>query len=140
MAKVIAGRGELPFSIGGFCVPVANINGVIKNNINIFRQRSDNTFDLVDTDGNIFSFIRLTYTDKDGQYLDTSASDSVLSTLLGKNTFFMRIDQAFVTSFQTHKIKLSSGESIYKPWDLYFCNAPPPPSVLDLDFVNKDDE
>lgn len=125
--KPIAGMGELPYNIGGFCVTAANINGELKYNLNILQQRSSNVFDLIDTDFNVYTFVSLTSYDKNRKKLDPSKSATELAVLLPKNTFVITVDSSdTITAFQSNKIKLNSGLMKYQPWDLYFCNIPDP--------------
>lgn len=125
--KPIAGQGDLPYYIGGFCVTAANINGELKYNLNIFKQRSSYVYDLIDTDFNVYTFISITTHDKNKQKIDPSKSATELGDLLPKNTFIIKVNESnFITAFQSNKLKLSTGLSMFKPWDLYFCNIPDP--------------
>lgn len=130
MGKAIAGMGKLPYDVGGFCVPFANIKGEIKTNLNIFRQRSYNIFDLIDVDKNVFKFIKITYVDKNGYELISSTNDSELASTIGPNTFFIKSNESFVISFHYNKLKLVNGGFIYHPWELYYCNVPGTDTVL----------
>lgn len=136
--KPIAGMGDLPYNIGGFCVTAANINGELKYNLNILQQRSSNVFDLIDTDFNVYTFVSLTSYDKNKIKLDPSKSATELAALLPKNTFVITVDSSdTITAFQSNKIKLNSGLMKYRPWDLYFCNIPDPDGGDGFDPTNS---
>lgn len=138
MGKPIAGRGDLPYNIGGFCVSAAKYKGQTYTNLNIIKQRSYTVFDLVKTDGTVLEFVQLTYRDTKHVPLDSTKDASVLVNEINDDTFFIKATNnvsgstAFITSFQYNKIKLSNGESLYRPWDLFFCNVTPETPSIDI--------
>lgn len=130
--KSISKQGVLPFNIGGFCVTAANINGELKYNLNIFNQRSSTMYDLIDTNFNVYTFISITSIGSNNVPLDPTQTPQVLAPLLPRNSFIITVDSSsFIESFQTNKLKLSTGSFKYHPWDLYFCNIPDTDSTFD---------
>lgn len=132
MGKPIAGMGDLPYNIGGFCITAANIDGDLKYNLNIFQQRSSTIFDLIDTDFNVYTFISITNYSSDNKKLIPTETAEEIAQKLNKNTFVIKVDDAFISSFQSNKIKLSNGLMKYEPWDLYYCNIPTETASLDI--------
>jgi|AGFS01.1.fsa_nt_gi hypothetical protein len=137
MGKPIAKAGNSPFTTGGYCVTAAKINGVTYTNLNIYQQRSDMVFDLIDTSGNIYTFISLVYNNSESQTLNPSLSTEVLVNSISDNCFFIKAtnslttNTSFVISFQSNKLKLANGEMLYRPFDLFYCNIPTPePFIL----------
>lgn len=120
--KAIAGAGQLPFNLGGFLVDAANIKGVMYEDLNIYQQRSDVMFDLIDKDGTIHQFVQLVYKDANGQPLDVTKSNSVLQGEIMKNSFFIKStdtsDLSFIIAFQLNKVKLSNGTVNFKPFPI----------------------
>ena len=100
MGKPIAGQNQFPYTIGGFCVQGASYNGSTYHNLNIFKQRSDCIFDLIDTSGNVYTKVQLTYLDKDNNVLNYSTGDLELVEELNRNSFYMRADDKFISSIQ----------------------------------------
>lgn len=128
--KPIAGPNMEPFGLGGFCINGANIDGRPYTKLNIYQQRSDVLFDLIDGDGIIHQYIQLVHVDSNQQPLDPNESDSVLQSKIGKNTFFIKtqdpntLEPTFIFQYYTNLIKLSNGEVAYRPWEyVNFCNA-----------------
>lgn len=124
MAKPIAGVNDYPYGKCGFIV-----NGVVLRNLDrltnlrIYKQRSIDTFDLIDpsTDA-IYQKVQLTGYDRRGEPLDYSKSDSALLDDINKNEFFVRgynddmTKFGFVIRFMTHKKTLSNRQVLY---DMY---------------------
>lgn len=118
MGKPIANKGDFIFGNGGILIDIANINGKIETNVNIYRQRSSKVFDLILNSGEIAKFISITSTDKNGQNLDPTANSNDLSLLINDNSFFIKAttesnQPGFVISLQLNKAVLSNGGAVY---------------------------
>lgn len=125
MGKPIAGQNQFPYTVGGFLVDGANINGVTyAKKLYIYKQRSYNTYDLQDTDGNIFRFIKIGYQDVDGNMLNYFDVDEDLVETIPKNTFFLKIQDpsrnifSFVRIYQWHKCITVEGDYVYRTSDI----------------------
>lgn len=125
MGKPIAGQDQFPYTVGGFLVDGANINGVTyAKKLYIYKQRSYDIYDLQDTDGNIFRFIKLGYQDVDGNTLNYFDVDEDLVLTIPKNTFFLKIQDparnifSFVRIYQWHKCITVEGDYVFRTSDI----------------------
>lgn len=125
MGKPIAGQNQFPYTIGGFLVDGAKINGVTyAKKLYIHKQRSYDIYDLMDTDGNIFKFIRIVGNDVGGNRLNYFTVSEELVKIIPNNTFFLKIQDAsrnifsFVRIYQWHKCITVDGEYVYRTSDI----------------------
>lgn len=125
MGKPIAGQNQFPYTVGGFLVDGANINGVTyAKKLYIYKQRSYDMYDLQDVDGNIFRFIRLGYKDTSGNMLNYFDVDESLVETIPVNTFFLKIQDparnifSFVRIYQWHKCITVEGDYVYRTSDI----------------------
>lgn len=125
MGKPIAGQDQFPYTVGGFLVDGANINGVTyAKKLYIYKQRSYDTYDLQDTNGNIFRFIKIVYQDVDGNMLNYFDVDEELVLTIPENTFFLKIQDpsrnifSFVRIYQWHKCITVEGDYVFRTADI----------------------
>lgn len=125
MGKPIAGQNQFPYTIGGFLVDGANINGVTyAKKLYIHKQRSYNTYDLMDVSGNIYRFIKIGYRDTDGNKLNYFDVDEDLVETIPENTFFLKIQDpsrnifSFVRIYQWHKCITVDGDYVFRTADI----------------------
>lgn len=125
MGKPIAGQHQFPYGLTGFLVDGANINGVrYAKKLYIYKQRSYNTYDLMDEDGTIFRFIRIGYHDIDGNRLNYFDISQELADKIPINTFFMKIQDpsrgifSFVRIYQYHKCITVDGDYVFRTADI----------------------
>jgi|AGFS01.1.fsa_nt_gi hypothetical protein len=121
MGKPIAGQDQFPYNTNGFLVDAAKINGVtFSKSLYIYKQRSDTYYDLQDTSGTIYQFVKIVGTDQDKkplQYFDTSED---IALKLENNTFCMKIQDptrgifSFVRLYQWHKCITFDGDYIFR--------------------------
>jgi len=121
MGKPIAGQNQFPYTVGGFLVDGAKINGVTyAKKLYIHKQRSYSMYDLMDTDGNIFRFIRIGYQDNLGNMLNYFDTAENLVETIPNNTFFLKIQDAsrnifsFVRIYQWHKCITVEGDYVFR--------------------------
>lgn len=92
MGRPIAKQNILPFGSNGIVVTAAKKrNGDILTNLYIHKQRSVNVFDLIDTDGNIYQFMKLIVDNEKGIAIDYKLPTPELIKLLKPNTFFITV-------------------------------------------------
>lgn len=125
MGKPIAGQNQFPYAVGGFLVDGANINGVTyAKKLYIYKQRSYDIYDLQDTTGNIYQFIRLGYRNTNGEMLNYFDVDEELVETIPTNTFFLKIQDpsrnifSFVRIYQWHKCITVEGDYVYRTQDI----------------------
>lgn len=125
MGKPIAGQNQFPYAVGGFLVDGANINGVTyAKKLYIYKQRSYDTYDLQDTSGNIFRFIKIGYQDVNGKMLNYFDVAEDLVETIPVNTFFLKIQDparnifSFVRIYQWHKCITVEGDYVYRTSDI----------------------
>ena len=125
MGKPIAGQNQFPYTIGGFLVDGAKINGVTyAKKLYIHKQRSYDLYDLMDTDGNIFKFIRIVGNDVNGKRLNYFTVSEELVETIPNNTFFLKIQDAarnifsFVRIYQWHKCITVDGDYVFRTADI----------------------
>lgn len=125
MGKPIAGQNQFPYTIGGFLVDGAKINGVTySKELYIHKQRSYDIYDLMDTDGNIFRFIRIVGNDMAGKRLNYFTVAEELVEQIPNNTFFLKIQDpsrdiySFVRIYQWHKCITVDGDYVYRTPDI----------------------
>lgn len=125
MGKPIAGQNQFPYSIGGFLVDGAKINGITyTKKLYIYKQRSYNMYDLQDDKGNIFQFIEIGWEDTSGNELNYFDISEDLVKTIPDNTFFMKIQDpardifSFVRIYQWHKCITSGGDYVYRTSDI----------------------
>lgn len=121
MGKPIAGQNQFPYTIGGFLVDGAKINGVTyAKKLYIYKQRSYNYYDLMDIEGNIFQFIEIGSRDTDGKKLNYFEVDENLVKTIPDNTFFLKIQDpsrdiySFVQIYQWRKCITVDGDYVYR--------------------------
>lgn len=122
MSKPIAGQDKTPFGLGGFLVDAVNINGTIQYNVNIYKQRSDNVYDIIDNNGIIHQFIQITTVDKNHNTLDPTLDKEDIASIIPNNTFFIKAqddagNDGLVSLIQLNKAKLSTGANVYHPME-----------------------
>lgn len=120
MGKPIAGRGQWPFSINGIIVDGAKINNIVHfKDLFIYKQRSYNMYDLIDSNGVIYEYVRITYVDIDGDVLTYHTPSDILAAQIEDNHFFIKIQDitrnifGFITLIQSNKVKVSTGDYIF---------------------------
>lgn len=125
MGKPIAGQNQFPYAVGGFLVDGANINGVTyAKKLYIYKQRSYDTYDLQDTSGNIFRFIKIGYQDVNGKMLNYFDVAEDLVETIPVNTFFLKIQDparnifSFVRIYQWHKCITVEGDYVFRTADI----------------------
>lgn len=125
MGKPIAGQNQFPYTVGGFLVDGANINGTTySKSLFIYRQRSMLYYDLMDTHGNIYQFIKIGYKNTDGDVLNYFDVDENLVQTIPVNTFFLKIQDAsrdifsFVRIYQWHKCITVEGDYVFRTSDI----------------------
>lgn len=121
MGKPIAGQNQFPYTIGGFLVDGANINGTTyAKKLYIYKQRSYSLYDLIDIEGNIYQFIRITYKNNVGEILNYFDVAENLVDTIPVNTFFLKIQDpsrnifSFVRIYQWHKCITVEGDYVYR--------------------------
>lgn len=121
MGKPIAGQDQFPYTVGGFLVDGAKINGVTyAKKLYIYKQRSYDRYDLQDVDGNIYRFIRIGYKDTSGNMLNYFDVAENLVQNIPDNTFFLKIQDAsrgifsFVRIYQWHKCITVEGDYVFR--------------------------
>lgn len=125
MGKPIAGQNQFPYTVGGFLVDGAKINGITyAKKLYIYKQRSYDMYDLQDTSGNIYRFIRLGYQNTAGETLNYFDVDEELVENIPNNTFFLKIQDpsrgifSFVRIYQWHKCITVEGDYIFRTSDI----------------------
>jgi hypothetical protein len=120
MGKPIAGKGQYPFIINGIVVDGAKINGIsYVKTLYIYKQRSYNMYDLIDSDGNVFEFISITWRTETLIPLKYSDSSNFSVLLIKDNSFFIKTQDVsrniygFITLLQENKLKVSTGDYIF---------------------------
>lgn len=121
MGKPVRGRNKFPFAAGGLMVNGANINGeLFDKKLYIHKQRSYGVYDLVDINGKIYEFVKITYKDKNGYPLDYYDVDENLMTQIKFNTFYIKAQDerrkiyGFVTLYMYRYLKVHTGDVIYR--------------------------
>lgn len=131
--RPIANTGDYPFGECGYVVDGAYLrNGTKIQNLRIYKQRSDQMYDLLDPRTNtIYQKVLITGYNSTGEVLDYSKTNADLIETIPKNTFFIRAynepktKKGFVFKFLYNKIILSTGRPLY---DMYTpeCEIPLP--------------
>lgn len=121
MSHPLAGPNQFPFTPDGLKVNGAKIKGTdYVGTLTIYQQRSDKVFDLIDSAFTVYQFVQITDRDKAKALMDATKADAALTADLDDNTFFIKETDpvtgitGFSTMYQIHKIKLGSGQYIFK--------------------------
>ncbi|MCU6292796.1 hypothetical protein [Escherichia coli] len=124
MGKPIAGQDQFPFTIGGYLVDGANIKGTTYvKSLYIYKQRSSDLYDLMDSNGTIYRFIRIVGYGQDGNRLNYFTPAEEIVPNLATNTFFIKVQDAernifsFVRLYQLNKIITFDGDYIFRKID-----------------------
>jgi|AGFT01.1.fsa_nt_gi hypothetical protein len=120
MGKPIAGKDQYPFQINGIIVDGAKINGqTFVKGLYIYKQRSYNYYDLIDSDGNVYEFIEITWRKEDTTVLNYFDNSDYIVESIKDNSFFIKIQDiprniyGFITLIQSNKVKVSTGDYIF---------------------------
>lgn len=125
MGKPIAGRNKPPFGVSGINVDAAVLkNGTKVTNIKISKQRSNSVFDLLSNSGkDIYTFLNITSTDKDGNPLDVNDSPSTITDKLAVGTFCISIYDPDTNEIVGFAEKLLLNKVILNGGKVFFVNG-----------------
>ncbi|QOE32360.1 Ig-domain containing protein [Klebsiella phage Muenster] len=121
MARVIAKQNHYPFVVDGLKVTAANVNGTVHvGDLFVYKQRTFDVYDLISTDGTVYTFIRLVHRDSNLVALKYSDADEDIADSLAVNTFCIKESdpktgvEGFSILYQLNKVKLDNGGFIFR--------------------------